>query len=284
LKGWALLLLPFGSAWAACGPDQAPPQAAAQLFTCETFRWGPAVGATPADDASEIDSGQTYAPGFKWYWGTAHANGHVTVASDYSLSGSKILIHTTADHGNFVLNTCGGAPSGYWNVGQYFQHGFYVEFTGEWNRPGGNSNQTGAYSTSLNWTPWMSWPAWSAYEIDNPDAFAYDQALVDWNGGSASLQPNTGKTFSAPNPETGTNRYGAEVTTSGVSWWINDGANGSANYYSNPMYIYNSKQCIGLESTVGYTLTVDSVKVWQVAPPPSSSPAGGTRGLRLGGR
>jgi hypothetical protein len=264
-----------------CGPDPAPPQAAAQGYTCQTFRWG------SGDTASEIDSAQTYAPGFKWYWGTASKNGHATVASDYSVQpGGKIVTQTSipADHGAIVLGTCGGpASSSVWTTGQFFQHGWYVEFVGEWNSTGHSSVQTGFYGIDLNWytIPPTTWPAscppGACWEVDDPDAMAFDQAVAAWAGGTAGLQPNTGHTFSAPNVETGTNRYGAMSTSSAVTWWINDTANGSAVITAaQALDVYNSKQCWGTDSTAEFPLTIDSVKVWQAPPPPP--PGGGVGG------
>jgi hypothetical protein len=302
----AFLILPLlypAVASAACGPDAAPPQAAAQGFTCETFRWGPAVGATPADTAAEIDSAQTYAPGYKLYWGTAKNNGHVTVASDYTVNATtgQIRIKTaetnTSDYGGFSLNTCGGPPGQPWTpgVGQYFNNGWYVEFVGEWNATGFTTinPQTGFYGLDMNWADAYSGGSCvygRCWEVDDPDAMAFDQNIASWSGGTAGNQAVTGKTFSAGQVETGTNRYGILSTASQTTFWHNDTANGTVQYdtatYSAiaAQYFNASKECFGFESQPQFPLYVDSVKIWQKQPPPSSSPAGGTRGLRMGGR
>ena len=273
----AFVLIAFMPALAqaqSCGPDPAPPQAHNAGYDCETFRWG------SGDTASEIDSTQSYNPGFKWYWGTATKNGHATVGSDYSVQPSgKIVTQTSvpADHGAFVLNTCGGPPSSnVWTVGQFFQFGWYLEFVGEWNATGHPGVQTGFYGLDLYWytgTGSLVCPTGACWEVDNPDAFAFDQQVTFWGGGTPVGQSNTGHTFFAPTVETGTNRYGAMVTSSAVTWWHNDAPNGSVAFrFGTALDVYNSKQCFGSESTAEYPLTIDSVKVWQFGPPP---PTGG---------
>jgi hypothetical protein len=270
LCGVIALGLGTGQALAQCGPDPAPPQAALHGYTCETYRWG------GGDTASEIDSGKTYAPGFKWYWGTANINGHATVASDYSLQpNGKIVSQTSvpADHGKFVLNTCGAAmPATGYTVGKFFQHGWYLEFVGEWNATGHPSVQAGFYGIDQYGIPALQW------EVDIPDAMAFDQAVADWRGGTPGVQGNTGHTFFAPSVETGTNRYGAMSTSTDVTWWHNDTANGTVNFGGGPtdaLNVYNAKFCFGNESTSQFPMTIDSVKVWQTPPPGVPNGGGG---------
>jgi hypothetical protein len=152
-----------------CGPDPAPSQATNAGFTCETFRWG------DGDTANEIDAAQTYQLGYKFYWGTANLDGHVTVASDYSaLPNGKIVTQTSvpADHDDYVLNTCGGPPSSnVWTVGNFFQHGWYIEFVGEWNATGFSGVQTGFNGSDSSYT--VPLPPGTGWEIDNPDAFGF---------------------------------------------------------------------------------------------------------------
>jgi hypothetical protein len=276
-----VLILLSVPAFAQClGIDPAPPQAVAAGYTCQTYRWG------SGDTAGEIDSAQTYNPGFKWYWGTANNNGHVTVGSDYSVQPSGQIITQTsvpADHGAFVLNTCGGPPaSNVWTVGQFFQFGFYAEFVGEWNATGFFGVQTGFYSLDLNWYSSRpgACPSGQCFEVDDPDAFAFDQTVVFWGGGTSQGQSNVGKTFSAPTVETGTHKYGVLVTPTATTWWINDVANGSVSFdtpFVTPLGLYNSKQCFGSESTSQFPLAIDSFKVWQAGAPPVF---GGGRSLR----
>jgi hypothetical protein len=274
-------------ALAQCGPDAAPPQAAAAGFTCETFRWGPAVGATPADTIAGIDTTQSgVAPGKKWFLGTNVANGYVASPSDFTVSGTGqiiMIVHTTPP-GGFVLNTC-FAPAGHgWTGGQFFQHGYYVEFVGEWNMP--MSTSAAFYSTSLNWGD-GAFPACNGqpcFELNEPEINGASQTVVFWGTGSYQAIPNNGSPIQAPTVETGTDRWGALVTASATTWWLNDVANGSVNYptpFINPVDLYNSEQCFGLGSSlVGYPLTTDSVKIWQAGGGPPPSGFGGGRGLR----
>jgi hypothetical protein len=139
------------------------------VFTCKTFRWG------NGDTATEIDAAQTYQLGYKFYWGTANLDGHVTVARDYSvLPNGKIVTQTNvpADHDAYVLNTCGGPPSSnVWTVGNFFQHGWYIEFVGEWNATGFSGVQTRFYGTDSSYI--VPLPPGTGWEIDNPDAFGF---------------------------------------------------------------------------------------------------------------
>jgi hypothetical protein len=96
----------------------------------------------------------------------------------YFQPGGQIVAQTSdaSQHGLWVVNTCGGlASSPTWTVGQFFQHGWYLEFVGEWNATGfagmpgvAASVQTGFYGYDGYWYPTPG----TYYETDNPDMFA----------------------------------------------------------------------------------------------------------------
>jgi hypothetical protein len=221
------------------------------------------------------------------YWGTANLNGHVTVASDYTVAAGtgKITIRTAdpPNSGAFSLNTCGGPPaSTSWTVGQYFQHGWYVEYAGEWDATGHTSNQTGFYGVDFFFYPSCPTPG-TCWEIDDPDAFTgWNQSLHYWDGGSLPGRPvgqplNPSSGYGPPTIETG-DRWGVLSTQTGVTYWFNDLANGTVVFNGGDqtaLNFYNSKQCFGPESQSVYATTVDSIKVWQAAP--LNTPIGGAR-------
>jgi hypothetical protein len=158
-----------------------------------------------------------------------------------------------------------------YTVGQYFQHGWYLEAVMEWNATGFFGFQTSFYGFGDFW------------EVDNPDAFAFDQSVVNWGGGTAVVMQNNNHTFFAPTVETGTNRYGALSTPIDFTWWINDSPNGAVSFrFGSATDVYNAKECFGIESTSQYSITLNSFKVWQTtgaATPPTGG--GGLRFMRL---
>jgi hypothetical protein len=282
-----------------CGPDTAPPVASAQGYTCETFRWG------SGDIASEIDSAKTYAApcatpgispcgGFKWYWANTNngvGQNHNTVSGDYSVQAvtGKIISQTSvpADHGKFVINTCGG-PSTNWTTGTFFKNGYFAEFVGEWNATGNPGVQTGFYGLDIVWYASGfpgTCPSGQCWEIDDPDAFALNQAVVSWAGGSGGTQSNSPpNTFFAPTIETGSDKWGVLSTNSATTWWVDNGSgyvsNGAVQFGGGSAAGVNASQmCFGIDSTSQFSLTLDSFKVWQ-APPPVPPSRGGGRLLR----
>lgn len=284
--GWALTphaFIPSHPFIPSCGADPAPTQAAAVGFTCQTFRWG------SGDTAAEIDSTQSYAAGcdhpenspcggLKWYWATLDKNCHTTVAADISVSGSQIAIHTNpnTNTGCFVINTCGGANggTGLYSVGKSFTHGWYVEAVMEWDATGHPSTQTGFYGIGMtskqNTAPYNcsqnGAPGNSCFEVDDPDAFSFGQTVYDWPGVTPARNNDTGETTGASTVETGTTKWGVLSTTSATTYWVNDVANGSSTYdagFGTANDLYKGNICWGPESTIGFTLFLDSVKIWQ---------------------
>jgi hypothetical protein len=283
----------------ACGPDAAPPQAAAQGFNCETFRWG------TGDTISEIDTGLTYAApcadpglspcgGIKLYYNSNNTGGFAPITGgQVTVDGSGRIITqaVSSGSGDWVVNTCGGpdvGASSVWTVGTFFQHGHYVEFVGEWNAPT-TSHQTGFYGYDGYWyhdsgnNKHDACPGpTGCYEQDDPDAFAFEQLLAIHTGGTAFPQQQNPNPFSIQpaTVETGTNKWGFLSTPSIARYYAgNNVLMGDINFVSigNTTDMYNSKQCYGSEATIGFNLTVDSIKVWQAggAPPPVFS--GGRR-------
>jgi len=288
---WAALAVALISTRAGaqtCGPDTAPPQAAAQGYTCETFRWG--SGDTTS---GEIDTAQTYAAGcaspglspcggFKLYYNNGIIGGqpHMTVGSDFTVvAGSgQIQIQGSAPGSppSFLLNTCGGALGNTsWQVGHFFTGGWYVEYVGEWDITGHSGGNTGffgldQFQTTLNW------------EVDNPDAYANDQVAVFWGGGSSQSINNLSHTrFGDLTTQTGI-PFGVMLTPSALTWWYNNVANGSADFAGSFGGIFNAGQMISRKFCFGPTIAasfpqkLDSIKIWQTggSPPP---PAGAAR-------
>ena len=268
-----------------CGPDPAPSQATNAGFACETFRWG------SGDTVSEIDAGLTCTPGFKWYLGQTGnmlgsyspiLPGQVTVQL-----GGQIVAQTSdvSQHGLWVVNTCGGlASSPTWTVGQFFQHGWYLEFVGEWNATGfagmpgvAASVQTGFYGYDGYWYPTPG----TYYEADNPDMFAFGQMVAIYAGGTMFQNNNSGMAILAPTVEIGTNKWGLLSTPTAATWYAgNNVANLSVIFgVGTELDLYNSKQCLGSEATSQFPLTIDSVKIWQTAG--AATPPTGGGGLRF---
>jgi len=261
-----------------CGPDPAPAQAAAQGFNCETFRWA------SGDTIGEIDTGQAYLPGSKWYYGTAQLNGHTTVGSDFTVAPvtGSIRMQTTEtnvpDYGAFSLNTCGApSPTMNYTVGKFFRQGWYIEAVMRWDATGHTSGANGAGMYGLAYPAASSFPLSSSlqWEIDNPDAYANDQELVFWGGGTPQGLNNTSDHVRHGDDtiQTG-HKFGAMSTASAFTWWWDDTANGSVDFagsfggFFNAMSIYNNPFCFGTESTPLFPQNYDSIKIWQAGGPP----------------
>src|SRR5215469_12065326 len=96
-----MALLPTFAQAQSCGPDTAPAQASAVGYNCETFRW------STGDTVSEIDTGHTFAPGFKWYENADAGN----YLGSYPVSPGDVTVN--AGNGQITVTTTLAPPIGW---------------------------------------------------------------------------------------------------------------------------------------------------------------------------
>jgi hypothetical protein len=249
------------------GSDPVPPAAAEVGFTSQTFRWG------PGDTLDEIDGGETYVPGYKFYldW-----NQRGFGAASYSMVNGELHVQAqttgVSDYGGgpFILNTCGyDDKTGNIVIGNRFGNGFYWEFNATWHQQPGGEGNAGAYGVSAEWGQ-PGFPF--VYELDNPDTFGFGLNVARWRVSPQEIVDNSPR-YGIPNPSDQDNvKFGVRSTATAIDFYRNDVYVTSVVNWP-PEYIlefYNQHQCLGIMAGSSYPTIVHSFNVWQA---PSSGPS-----------
>ena len=249
------------------------------------------------DSISTIDTGNTGAPGFKWYPAGVHKWGKPdTQPNEYSVNNSVLRIAPT--HSTYNRNFMTRDPNTY--AGQSFEHGYYevrmrVDADGVRNVPPENSSWPAFWAQSnhlhrLNQRPYV--------ELDMVEIMRKDEFLGTlWahHGGQfdkSLMIKNRKADYRNPNYHSADwHTYGCLWDTNGVEWYIdgvlvlkqywgekrnllasNDpqqnpvAADGTNPTLSNPFGLFDSETAIDVILGTGKTwpMEVDWVRIWQL--------------------
>jgi hypothetical protein len=276
---------PGSGAGFACGPDPAPAPAAAHGFTCETY-----LDTFPS--ISEIDTGNTRAPGFRWYLNNAWpglAQGAATWQtmpatdpSTFTVGGAGLQFSVGAAFNNSVyvngpsaagsmLTSCATTGVAGQYVGNAFTNGYYIDIT--W----GTYVRTAGADEALSWYEPIEFfagapspaPTPNDIEIDNSGTFSAANVIY-WSGGATAIQITNHLLggFSG-----GNRSYGTLVVTpaqnagSGiVGAYMNDVLVNNFTYGTTGNFseLAGEHMCILLQANYQVNMNITSVKVWQL--------------------
>jgi hypothetical protein len=292
-----------------CGPDTAPTQAAAKGYTCEAFKGDPF-------DISKVDVNNTGNPGFTWYvnmnWVRSSEQGWQSLGidspGDVVVTANNLVMQPagvtrSATHAGSIF-TCNPIAAAPYFQGQYFTGGFYLEGTLSWTGPGDNSE--GA------WPIIWFWPLESLIaggisaqvyfvELDDIESCCGRNVNTWWhppNATSSTLyaDPNgSGRAHTSGHkygvllwkPASGGSVGGYQLdfylddtfyatlpANTNLPAWAQDAAH-------DPLVIlWNQRNCLLVDGAHASPATYSMLRVWQAVLPSTSTPAGGTRGLR----
>jgi hypothetical protein len=289
-----ILLSLSSGAFAACGPDPAPPPAHALGYDCETFYVN-----NPWSLTTDIDTNNTGAPGFKWYtnqnwvmssfdgsrphWGTLG----ITYPSDLSIVSGNLLLapHTVTGGGpgfsSGFLMSCGPTTSPPYYQGQTFAGGMYYEAFSSWaNGDAGTGEQArpSVWTTSVSFMVNSKSYPFDWYEMDSYDN-PFGRAFHVWTSTGGSLVDSGASCTGCPGsqPSSG-HSFGMLLVPSSLG-----GGTPRLDFYFDGVFqgtspppggsvqsvfdlVANDPQCLIIGAANVNPATYDYVRVWQTPP------------------